>query len=220
MKQVFGIFSAIILMPAFQVQAWIGGPFSNNSYQTNGDDGIYEAVGSMTDGTAMYRWAVHNENPGGVAIVGPNAGGETTSNVLFGGLVGAVSPHVIWYRGVVYYGRCFGIVNSGLNGTVLVTGNATNAGSVFDNTGNPVGANANGVLITPPLTTPATKSVANSTFRAKITQKYPMKRFHGRGQVHYFGAAGAPDGITNFLQHGHKVGMKVFGAQVSYQVNG
>ena len=72
MKKVFGIFAAVILMPALQVQAWVGGPWSNNSYQANGDDGIYEAVGSLTDGTAMYRWAVNNEGTAaGTAFTAP-----------------------------------------------------------------------------------------------------------------------------------------------------
>ena len=212
MKKVFGIFAAVILMPALQVQAWVGGPWSNNSYQDNGDDGIYEAVGSLTDGTAMYRWAVNNEGTAaGTAFTAPAGAinGAHASNVQFGGLFGSTNPHVIWYRGIVYYGRCFGIVNSGLHGgLVMVTGNATdNALSG--------GQNLNGVTLTAAANP---KSIANSTFRARINRSSFNKRFHGYGQVHFIGAGDPNEGITNFLQHGHKVGMKIFGSQVSTQV--
>ncbi|MCB1089516.1 MAG: hypothetical protein KDM63_20930, partial [Verrucomicrobiae bacterium] len=53
MKQAFGIFAALVLVPSLQVQAWVGGPWGHESYQANGDDGVYEAVGTLTDGTAM-----------------------------------------------------------------------------------------------------------------------------------------------------------------------
>ena len=210
MKKVFGIFAAVILMPALQVQAWVGGPWSNNSYQANGDDGIYEAVGSLTDGTAMYRWAVNNEGTGsGTTFTAPNGAVGSTSNVQFGGLFGSQNPHVIWYRGIVYYGRCFGIVNSGLHGgLVMVTGNASDTGLAN-------GLVLNGVQLT---TAANPKSIANSTFRARINRSSFNKRFHGYGQIHFIGAGDPNEGITNFLQHGHKVGMKIFGSQVSTQI--
>lgn len=224
MKQVFGIFAALILMPTFQVQAWVGGPWSNNSYQSNGDDGIYEAVGTMTDGTALYRWAVQNEPTSGATLTDgargttgggflQTPGGSNSSNVQFGGLVGANSAHVIWYRGVVYYGRVFGTVNSGLN-TVAAVGNATTTGG-FNST-----TNINGVAIQGPLPEAGIQGIANSAFRGTMTQKHPMKRFHGRGQVVFLGSGVGNDSSTSFPSPGHKVGLKVFGAQVSVQVNG
>ncbi len=254
MKQAFGIFTALLLMPSFQVQAWTGGPWSNDSYQENGDDGVYEAVGTLTDGTAMYRWAVQNENPGGAQMVGGQANGALTSNVQFGGLIGAQNPHVIWYRGIIYYGRCFGIVNSNMK-TVLVTGNATtdglnggsgqmngvdlNAGAASGLTGL-AGGQGSAVIAT-------RKTVANSTWKGKIDKAYPAKRFHGHGTITFVGdpdfdliltnagnnggtiGAGTTVTITpitsrsadsHFPSEGHRVGMKVFGTQVSTQVTG
>lgn len=253
MKQVFGIFAALILVPSMQSQAWIGGPWGNDSYQSNGDDGIYEAVGTLTDGTAMYRWAVNNENPGGVAMVGGQANAAQTSNVDFGGLIGAASPHVIWYRGLVYYGRCFGIVNSHMK-TVMVTGNASTQGlngslgqlnGVDLTTGDASALNFQ-VARAASATLSNRKTVANSTWKGKITSKYPMKRFHGWGTISFIGQPDfelivvAVDPLFNFfgssvevvtqtidstssssqfLPEGHKVGMRVFGNQVSLQVN-
>lgn len=249
MKQIIGIFSALVLVPSMQVQAWVGGPWSNDSYQENGDDGVYEAIGTLTDGTAMYRWAVQNENPGGVSMVGGQANGAQTSNVDFGGLIGAQSPHVIWYRGVIYYGRCFGIVNSNMK-SVLVSGNASDTGL------NGADAQMNGVdlstgssssiQITAAGGSSATfstrKKIANSTWKGKIYQSHPMKRFHGYGTVAFVGESNlsvvivtvptvsvsasvtvvpVPTGSSgsDFLWEGHRVGMKVFGTQVSTEVN-
>lgn len=213
MKKVFGIFAAVILMPSLQVQAWVGGPWSNNSYQANGDDGVYEAVGSLTDGTAMYRWAVNNQGAGSNTTFTHPAGsvnGASSSNVQFGGLFGSANPHIIWYRGIVYYGRCFGLVNSGLHGgLVMVTGNATDDASIGGQTLNGITLQSVGANV---------KGIANSTFRARINRSSYNKRFHGYGQVHFIGAGDPVEGITNFLQHGHKVGMKIFGSQVSTQI--
>lgn len=260
MKQVFGIFAALILMPTFQVQAWLGGPWSNNSYQENGDDGIYEAIATMTNGVGMYRWAVNNNNAGGTAMTG-NFAGSTTSNVMFGGLVAAASPHVWYYKGIVYYGRCFGIVNSDM-AIVSVTGNAANDGV----DGSAQGQDINGVILASPgaptivgTGIPPGSSLggvgnnrgwANSNFIAEITQKYPNKRFHGKGTVSFNGIPdvsyqiftatinvdtdgdGTDDGTIQtvhnelygdsgtFSQVGHKRTFIVFGTQVSTQVTG
>lgn len=195
MKQVIGIFAALVLVPSMQTQAWVGGPWGNDSYQSNGDDGIYEAVGTMVDGTAMYRWAVQNEEAGGdlysdTGLAAPGA----TSNVSFGGLVGAYSTHVVWYRGLIYYGRCFGLVNSHMN-KVLVTGNATEDGLSQDN--EPL----NGVALRPGavtslnVSTPSgaaavitsRKGTVNSTFKAKMSKSHPAKRFHGFGSLRFLG---------------------------------
>ena len=65
MKKLFALFCAICLMPSFSAHAWIGGPFSNNSFfGENGDDGVYEAVGfptsGVSNGVGIFRWAVAN----------------------------------------------------------------------------------------------------------------------------------------------------------------
>ncbi|MCB1231537.1 MAG: hypothetical protein KDN19_14805 [Verrucomicrobiae bacterium] len=250
MKQAFGIFAALILMPAFQVQAWTGGPWSNDSYQANGDDGVYEAVGTFTDGTAMYRWAVYNEAPGLNSMQGGQANGALTSNVQFGSLVGAQNPHVIWYRGIVYYGRCFGIVNSNMK-LVMVTGNASDTGlngsdgqmnGVDLNTGATSSIEISGGAGSS-ATIPDRKRLANSTFKAKINKSYPSKRFHGYGTISFVGepnfdiivvtvptvttvasvtsfSVTSQSSSSSFLQVGHRVGMKIFGTQVSTQVSG
>lgn len=204
MKQAFGIFAALVLMPSFQVHAWLGGPWSNDTYQTNGDDGIYEAVATTSNGVGMYRWAVTNQAAGASNQPNPNpgvlnpAGG---SNVEFGGLNGTVSSNVWYYKGLVYYGRCFGIVNSGWNqefGIVSVTGNGSTDGAVGGIAINGTGTaglagpgTGNGVVTTAGGTQFGggnNKGWCNSNFLARITQQYPQKRFKGKGVVSFFGS--------------------------------
>jgi len=127
MKKIFAAFCAIVLMPSFSAQAWIGGPFSNNSFSdVGGDDGIYEASASTVNGIGLYRFAVGNEfegiNPQGVAASVPSivvfqpgtivpAPGISSGNVVIGAW-GNGFTNIWFYRGVQYFGITFGTVNS------------------------------------------------------------------------------------------------------------
>ncbi|MCB1091521.1 MAG: hypothetical protein KDL87_08315, partial [Verrucomicrobiae bacterium] len=169
-------------------------------------------------------------------------------NVQFGATVGAQSSHVIFYRGLVYYGQCFGIVNSYLN-KVVVTGNASDNGldgsdgpvnGIALNTGasSTIEASSNSGIAT---TVPNRKRLANSSWHGKLSGRYPVKRFHGGGVVHFVGepdfdillididVQGADVSVTPvssrssdplFERVGHRVPMKVFGSQVSTQITG
>ena len=166
MKQIFAIFLALCILPCFQTFAWIGGPFSNNSYfSENGDDGVYEAVGipstAGVNGIGIMRWAVTNSvaiNPDNLTstafVTTTTVGGvtttttsftisPTTSNVFLGG-VNQIT-HAWFLQGVSYTGTCNGIVNSGLGiiscsglATQGTTANTISAGftATFDNSGN------------------------------------------------------------------------------------
>lgn len=169
MKKVLGIFLAIVLMPAAQVQAWIGGPFSNNSHFVNGDDGVYEAYATVENGLGFYRFAVRNN---GVSTEGAG-GGFGSSNISFGGILGATSPNIWYYRGVHYVGNTLGIANSEL-GIVSATGNAVAGGTTLDNR-TFVGSIGNNI------------GFANSSWVAKIKQKFPVVRFNGSGTVSFSG---------------------------------
>ncbi|HRQ87569.1 MAG TPA: hypothetical protein PLA50_02155 [Bacteroidia bacterium] len=145
MKKIFAIFCSICLMPAFSAQAWIGGPFSNNSYfGENGDDGVYEAVafpvgGAVGNGIGIFRWGVGNSSSFSSAgtisvsqVIYDNQGNvmmtlvdvrPVASNIYFGG-TGQIS-HSWFIEGVAYRGNCDGVVNSGLN-IVSCVGTARN----------------------------------------------------------------------------------------------
>jgi hypothetical protein len=127
MKKIFALFCAVCLMPTFSAQAWIGGPFSNNSFfEPAGTDGVYEATATALNGIGLYRFSVGNEFQG-VNSVGVNA--TVPSQVVFqpGSIVtvpGISSGNVvigawgngftnIWYfRGIQYFGNTLGTVNA------------------------------------------------------------------------------------------------------------
>ena len=135
MKKLFALFCAVCLMPSFSAQAWIGGPFSNNSYfNPAGTDGVYEASATAINGIGLYRIAVGNEfsgvNPTGVTTSIPTplgvvpAGGTlvnlpaiNSGNVVIGAWGNGFTN--IWYfRGVQYFGSTLGTVNS-VSGEVI-----------------------------------------------------------------------------------------------------
>lgn len=155
MKKIFTIFCAVCLMPSFSAHAWIGGPFSNNSYfSEQGDDGVYEAVAIpvnnranpnqvIKNGIGMYRWAVTNNTSfsDGVStsvsqVFFDDQGNilftlvdiiPLTSNVYFGG-VGQTS-HTWFIEGVAYRGSCEGTANSGIGVINCVGTAASNDGT-------------------------------------------------------------------------------------------
>ena len=146
MKKIFALVCAIVLLPNFSAHAWIGGPFSNNSFFGNeGDDGVYEAVaypvgGAFRNGIGIFRWGVANTSafPEGATVdvtqqvpveISPGffiltetssevALDPVSSNIYFGGY-GQIS-HSWFIEGISYRGNCDGSVNSGLNSVSCV----------------------------------------------------------------------------------------------------
>lgn len=120
MKKIFAVFCAVVLMPSFSAHAWIGGPFSNNSFFGEaGDDGVYEAAASALNGIGLYRIVVGN------TYEGINPAGVTTSSQVASGnvVIGAYEPNFttfsnVWfYEGVFYAGVTLGTASS-VMGTV------------------------------------------------------------------------------------------------------
>lgn len=143
MKKILAAFCALVLMPSFSAQAWIGGPFSNNSFSdVGGDDGVYEATASTVNGIGLYRFAVGNEfegvNPQGVAASVPSSvvfepgtvvtvPGISSGNVIIGAW-GNGFTNVWYYRGVQYFGVTLGSVNSASNSVIGMATSRDNNG--------------------------------------------------------------------------------------------
>ena len=127
MKKIFALFCAVFLMPSFSAQAWIGGPFSNNSFfEPAGTDGVYEATATAFNGIGLYRFAVGNEftgvNPQSVAATVPSqvvfqpgtivtVPGISSGNVVIGAW-GNGFTNIWYYRGIQYFGTTLGTVNA------------------------------------------------------------------------------------------------------------
>ena len=138
MKKIFAAFCAIVLMPSFSAQAWVGGPFSNNTHSSiAGDDGIYEASATAVNGIGLYRFAVGNNfvgvNPQGVQQtlpgtqvieISPDSGAVTfqTPGIASGNVVigawGNTFTSIWFFEGVQYLGRTNGSANSALGSVV------------------------------------------------------------------------------------------------------
>lgn len=190
MKKVFAVFSAVILMPAYSSFAWIGGPFSQNSYFENGDDGVYEAIAATSNGVGLYRFAVRNNGVSGESAAGV-VNGLHDSNVFFnGGLIQATSSNVWYYKGITYLGPCFGTASIEL-GIVTAIGNASSTfgGGAGQGGINPGGVTqgVNNITIANP-TAARNIAFANSNWTATITQEFPLVRFRGHGTVSFVGA--------------------------------
>jgi len=127
-------------MPTFSTYAWIGGPFSNNTYfGEEGDDGVYEAIaiptgGQLNNGIGIFRWGVANDSAftddATITTTTTIANGQAlvsirpiASNIYFGG-TGQVS-HTWFIEGVSYRGNCDGTANSGVN-EITCVGTASN----------------------------------------------------------------------------------------------
>lgn len=140
MKKPFALFCALCLMPTFSAQAWVGGPFSNNTFfEPGGDDGVYEASATAINGIGLYRFSVGNNfdgvNPQGVNASVPSQNtvtpgqvvtipGIASGNIVIGGLGNAFS-NIWFYQGVQYFGTTLGTANSAM-GRVMGFGSARN----------------------------------------------------------------------------------------------
>jgi hypothetical protein len=130
MKKIFTLFCAICLLPNFSAYAWIGGPFSGNSFfGAGGDDGVYEAAATAVNGIGLFRIVVGNEfngvNPTGVQSSGSSqqqggllattfeVTGVQSGNVVIGSYASGAS-NVWFFEGLFYSGRTYGTASSTL----------------------------------------------------------------------------------------------------------
>jgi len=132
MKQIFALFCAFVLLPAYTSHAWIGGPFSNNSHFPNAEDGVYEAIGTIVpdvlnplppSGVGVFRFVVGNRSAGLPSTIpsGSVASGNVflgffnapTTTVVAGITINTTNPITnMWFiNGVRYTGTTLGTVN-------------------------------------------------------------------------------------------------------------
>jgi len=223
MKKIFATFCALVLMPMFSAQAWIGGPFSNNTYfGENGDDGVYEAVATGPNALGIYRIVVGNNfegvNPGGVSdsadpsSLGFNlTGGTLSANYEVGlptvfsgnsvlGALGRAQNHVWFFEGVSYTGFAVGTASSTL-GIVAGIGSAQQSSDLLSRV-NSVPADFQFDL------------VINSSFRASMEKSgrfLPSSAFSGAGRGRLTGSSINPQNNPPFR-------FLVFGSKVSSQI--
>ncbi|MDC0066070.1 hypothetical protein OAK16_00570 [Verrucomicrobia bacterium] len=192
MKKILTLITSALVISGSSAFAWVGGPWSNNSYSQT-TTGTYQAVMYMVDGVGLARFS-----------------DDVTSQFS------QVNQSVIFHRGTVYIGQCFGTADRT---------SGEGAGSV---TGIINSASAAGATVT-------------GSFQCDITSDAPVTRFYGQTPANpidgtpensgnntkqcilYFTEAveatadpvePAPDPETI------EIGITVFGAQISYTILG
>jgi hypothetical protein len=132
MKQIFALLCAFVLLPSYTSHAWIGGPFSNNSYFQQAEDGVYEAIATGQAGVAavgIFRFAVANRAAGLPSTL-PAA--SVASGNVFIGFLGVTPVSNIWFiNGLRYTGTTLGTVNEAAS-QVFAAAVATRGGSTVD----------------------------------------------------------------------------------------
>jgi hypothetical protein len=224
MKQLFAIFCALFLMPMVSAQAWIGGPFSNNTFfGEQGDDGVYEAVATGPNALGIYRIVVGNNfegaNPQGVQASAANVNANfsiefgvsteetivirnpliNSGNTVIGAL-GRPFNHIWFFEGVSYAGVSLGTASSIL-GQVHAVANAQRSNDLISR------------ISSVPIEFRSTSSIS-STFSASMERRgprLPASAFSGTGTGRLSG-----DGIDpaenppfNFFVIGSKVSSRI-----------
>jgi len=184
MKKFGAYLSLIGLFSQATALAWVGGPYSNNTYDGL-DGGIFGGTirGSATSGIFKF-------SQGGEAYVSP-----------FG-------DSIVYHRGMAYYGECYGFVdfdsktvsgvtNGNNNGTTTDPNNRAAYTNLYTNSGGGSFGVQNG---TP--TAGSTVAAANSAWNGKITRSKQTVRFRAKGEMSFFGNATEVTTVINVTSTG------------------
>jgi len=172
-------------MFATQASAWVGGPYSNNTFD-GFDGGIFQYTFRGTNVMGLARFSQNN---------------AAAYNSQFG-------DSVTYFNGVTYYGESYGFVDYA-SGAVDGVVNGTAAGTDLNNPA-AVLTSANGTSfgvfngvrygVGNPLFGPfspggpeATHMTANATWGGSLTRKFPVPRFVGAGEATFFGEGESTD---------------------------
>lgn len=181
MKKFGAILSLLALISQSTALAWIGGPYSNNTYD-GFDGGVFSGTIRGSRCTGLFRFS-----QGAEAYVSP-----------FG-------DSIVYFKGMTYYGESYGFIDT-VGGSATGVTNGQNSGN---NTGDPGGSNfrnnngtgfgvSNGVGTTVNAGGAAinqqfgniNSAAANASWNGKITSKRPTIRFKGKGEISFFGLGG------------------------------
>lgn len=107
MKKILTLIASVLIISGSSAFAWIGGPWSNNSYN-QANTGTYQAVMYMVNGVGLARFT------------------DDTSAVF-----SQINASVIFHEGSIYIGECFGTADrTSEQGVIGMIQSAGTAGSV------------------------------------------------------------------------------------------
>jgi len=178
MKKFGAYLSLLGLLSQTAAPAWVGGPYSNNTY-----DGL---TGGIFGGTIR--------GPSTSGIFKFSQGNET--------YVSPFGDSIVYHQGMAYYGECYGFVDFDSKTVSGVTNGSNSGANANDPTGSPQYRNLYGSGFGVQNGTGAgiastnnfgglnsDTAVANSSWNGKITKSKQTMRFRANGEMSFFGNA-------------------------------
>ncbi len=172
---------ALVMSFSASAFALVGGPFDNGDFSELLDqNGIYQWVASFPNGLGQGQF---NDT----TSVGPTLTGSTSGTATTNTGIGTVQDRsIFYYKGVTFFGQCFGqvdlssktisCVTNGSSDTTISTSSSSSNGST---TGQQSATSASGTITN----NGNLGMVANSEWNGNITSTNPTLVFHGTGQL-------------------------------------
>lgn len=174
-KKISLLFGLVAALPASAL-AWIGGPFDNGDYSAAFDDsGIYQASIRFKNGSGFAQWGSNVSLRPQAAAAGAAAATQSNGSIL--------NRSVIYANGITYVGMATGMVDT-VENVIIGQTNGASDGIQASAQGTSATGAAAGQLVS---ASGGRRFSANSYFRAKITQKHPVLKFSGTGQISLLG---------------------------------
>ncbi|MES2706493.1 MAG: hypothetical protein V4726_07815 [Verrucomicrobiota bacterium] len=176
MKKIGAILSLVGLLSQSSALAWIGGPYSNNTYDGN-TGGVFGGTIRGAGTSGIFKFAQDNQP-----------------------YVSTFGDSIVYHKGMAYYGECYGQVDfnsSSISGITNGANNGTNGSdpnqspfyrSVFG-TGFGVQNGTDAGNATTNVFGNINAASANSYWSGKIESKKFAMRFSAKGEMSFFGNA-------------------------------
>ncbi len=155
-----------------------GGPWGDNTTGSNGGQGTYQAIIQMRNGSGIARFT------------------EASGGQGSGAQVSVFNSSQIFYRGIIYVGTCFAVVDTNKK---RVTGMTNGSSSGFQSASGATDANSFNVNVsigetsgnsTAAASTSASGGVvgnANTNWNGQVTDTSPILEFEAEGEAYFFG---------------------------------
>jgi hypothetical protein len=174
MKNRIALIAAVLTLQAVPSFALVGGPWDNDNFNPL-NTGTYQAAIYMNNGIGMARFS------------------DSTAAQF-----SRLNQSIIYYRGIVYTGTCFGMVDHTKNSVIGIT-NGDTANTVLAEGVNGLGPGAPFNPLTGTVDSGAGGNVqtCNTSWKCRIIEDAPVLRFEGDGHAAFFGDLSTIETITD-----------------------
>ena len=174
MKKFISLIAALLTLQAMPASAIVGGPWDNDNFDPL-NQGTYQAALFLRNGVGMARFQ--------------NDAGHQFSRF---------NQSVIYYRGIVYTGTCFGFIDHQSDLVIGITNGDTNNTVIVENqVGLTPGLPFNALTGTVDSGEGRNIQRCNTSWQCRITDDAPILRFEGDGEARFFGDLSTFEEITN-----------------------